>query len=48
MEEEVREIAEEVKEVVKEIDIKCDFIFKTETGLKIHNTEKHNISLMKM
>ena len=49
MEEEVQEIAEEVKELVKENrSIKCDFIGKTETGMKIHTTAKHNVSLMKM
>ena len=49
LEDEIQEIAEEVQELVngKKCD-KCDFIGKTEAGLKTHTTAKHKVSMMKM
>ena len=41
--------AEEVEELVDENKCdKCDFIGKTEAGLKIHTTAKHKVSLVKI
>ena len=49
LEDEVQERAEGVEELVAEKKCdKCDFIGRTEPGLKIHTTAKHKVSLMKM
>ena len=47
--EEDQEINEEIEEIVtKNKCDKCEFIGKSEAGLKIHKTSKHKVSLMKM
>ena len=44
-----QEINEEIEEIVtKNKCDKCEFIGKSEAGLKIHKTSKHKVSLMKM
>ena len=49
LEDGVQEIDEEVVEIVNENTCdKCNFIGKTEAGLKIHTTAKHKVSLMKI
>ena len=49
LEGEVQESAEEIEELVDEKKCdKCDFIGKTEAGLKIHTTAKHKVSIMKI
>ena len=46
---EFQKIIEEIEEIVtKNKCDKCDFIGKSEAGLKIHKTSKHKVSLMKM
>ena len=46
---EFQKIIEEIEETVtKNKCDKCDFIGKSEAGLKIHKTSKHKVSLMKM
>ena len=36
------------EQVIKKKCDKCDFIGKSEVGLKIHNTSKHKVGIMKM
>ena len=44
-----QEMIEEIEETVTKTKCdKCDFIGKSEAGLKIHKTSKHKVSLMKM